>query len=197
MENRTTHSQGMAVCCRNNTSIYCHPQYECKCHEVLYSKTYSKYHNIYIFAVYRNPNANDTIFDCLLTQMSSIQSADPKASFIFCGDINAHHREWLSSRLTDSHGRSALEFANAAGLDQLINESTHTSGNILDVVMTDIPGIVEAKVTTPVGNSDHCGLAIQVTINQNIPNHSITKKVWIKSRANWDALRLKVSSDLN
>ena len=187
----------MAVFTRKNSAIYHQSKYECKCHEVLCSKIYSRYHNIYLFAVYRNPTADDAIFDCLLDQVSRIQSNDSKAAFIVCGDINAHHREWLSSRITDSHGRSALEFTNAAGLNQLINQPTHTSGNILDVVLTDVPGIVEAEVTTPIGSSDHFGLTITVSVNQKIPNHTITKKVWMKNRANWEALRLRVRNDMD
>ena len=187
----------MAIYVKKNRPIYCQPHYECKCHEILCSKIYSRFYNIYIFAVYRNPTADDTIYDCLLEQISKIQTNDPKASFIVCGDINAHHREWLSSRNTDSHGRSAFKFSTFAGLDQLITQPTHTSGNILDVVMTDVPGIVEAEITSPIGNSDHFGLSITVRVNQNIPDRTISKRIWLKNRANWDALRANAQTTIS
>ena len=37
------------------------------------------------------------ISDCLLTAMNKVQSVDTKTSFLFVGDVNAHHEEWLGS----------------------------------------------------------------------------------------------------
>ena len=33
---------------------------------------------------------------------------------------------------------------------------THIAGNRLDLVMTDVPDIVDVVVGTPLGTSDHC-----------------------------------------
>ncbi len=58
--------------------------------------------------------------------MSVIQDDDRKAAFVFVGDFNAHHREWLESvSPTDSHGRAALHFANVSGCSQLVAGPTH------------------------------------------------------------------------
>ena len=63
--------------------------------------------------------------------MAVIQENDRKAAFLFVGDFNAHHREWLNSvSPTDCHGRRALDFSTESGCDQLIHRSTHRSGNI-------------------------------------------------------------------
>ena len=32
--------------------------------------------NFYVFAVYRNPGADDSLLDCLLTAMSEVQQTD-------------------------------------------------------------------------------------------------------------------------
>ena len=45
----------------------------------------------YVFCLYRNPDLDDRIFDCLLTSMAAVQAED-------VGDLNGHHREWLVSR---------------------------------------------------------------------------------------------------
>ena len=38
--------------------------------------------------------------------MARVQSVDDKAVFVFVGDANAHHSEWLESASpTDRHGR--------------------------------------------------------------------------------------------
>ena len=181
-------AQGMAVYIRSGMPIYRQNKFECKCHEMLCFKIYSKFNNIYVFACYRNPSCDDSIYDCLLESMSTIQSLDSKASFVICGDFNAHHKDWLISRTTDSHGRSAYEFSFSSGCDQLINEPTHTSGNSLDLVFSDVPSLVSPSVGAFIGSSDHCYLNIKIEVNQHIPNCSFKKTVWLKSRANWDAL---------
>ena len=116
------------------------------------------------------------------------QSQDPKASFVICGDCNAKHREWLDSNITDMHGRSALEFCTSSACEQLITEPTHKNGNRLDLVFTDVPAIVNAKVSEFIGSSDHCAIEMVVSVNQYIPNATIEKRIWLKSRANWDAV---------
>ena len=48
----------------------------------------------------------------LIDSMVRVQSDDDKAAFVFVGDENAHHSEWLESVCpTDQHGRDALDFA--------------------------------------------------------------------------------------
>ena len=88
--------------------------------------------------------------------MSDIQAADRKSVFVFVGDVNAHYREWLHSiSATDRSGSAALDFANLSGCKQLVDKSTHHSGNCLDLLFTDVPGIVDSTVRPPLGNSDH------------------------------------------
>ena len=80
------HAQGMAVYSRSGQPLYRHKSLECNCHEILCFKVYSKFYNIYIFALYRNPNHDDSIYDCILERIAMAQSQDPKASFIIYGD---------------------------------------------------------------------------------------------------------------
>ena len=60
------------------------------------------------------------IFDCLLASMAAVQAEDLSASFLFVGDLNGHHREWLGSTTTNRYGVAAFDFANVAGCDQLV-----------------------------------------------------------------------------
>ena len=58
--------------------------------------------------------------------MSDIQELDRKSSFIFVGDLNAHHQKWLKSvSSTDCHGIAAFDIANLSGCTQLIKKPTH------------------------------------------------------------------------
>ena len=53
--------------------------------------------NLYVYSLYRNPDLDDRIFDCLLASMPAVQAEDVRASFLFVGDLNGHHQEWLGS----------------------------------------------------------------------------------------------------
>ena len=88
--------------------------------------------------------------------MASIQENDRKAAFLFVGDFNAHHREWLNSvSLTDCHRLRGIGLSTESGCYQLIQRPTHRSGNTLDLIFTDVPGVVTTNVGICIGTSDH------------------------------------------
>ena len=65
--------------------------------------------NLYVYSLYRNPDLDDWIFDCFLASMAAVQVEDVRASFLFVGDLNGHHQEWLGSTTTNSHGVAAID----------------------------------------------------------------------------------------
>ena len=81
--------------------------------------------------LYRNPDLDDPIFDCLLTSMAAV-----RGSFLFVGDLNAHHQVWLGSTTTNCHGVAAYDFATVSGCDQLVVGPTHAHGGTLEILMT-------------------------------------------------------------
>ena len=161
-------------------------KFECGCHEMMLVKICSRFNNYYIFSVYRNPDLDDSIYDCLLNSMAYIQESDPKASFVFVGDVNAHHQDWLNSvSQTNQHGRAALDFSNLTGCEQIVHSPTHVSGNCLDLLFTDAPSAVTVQVVSPLGSTDHSGLSFNIQTSFPIPDEPISRKVFLKSRANW------------
>ena len=62
-----------------------------------------------MFSLYRNPDLDDRIYDCLLTAMAAGLAADARALFLFVGDLNGRHQEWLGSTTTNRHGVAALD----------------------------------------------------------------------------------------
>ena len=46
--------------------------------------------NFYVFSLYRNPDLDDRISDCLLTAMAAVQAADARSSILFVGDLSGH-----------------------------------------------------------------------------------------------------------
>ena len=57
--------------------------------------------NLHVFSLYRNPDLDDLISYCLLTSMTVVQVEDMRASFLFVGDLNCRHQEWLGSTTTN------------------------------------------------------------------------------------------------
>ena len=182
-------SRGMAVYIREGFPAYRQSCFECSCHEVMVVRVCSRLMNYYFIALYRVHNADDSIYDCLLYAMGQIQSRDSKAAFVFVGDFNAHHQEWLQSvSRTDAHGRAAYDFSVLSGCDQLVRESTHKDGNRLDLVMTDVPEAVDVAVGAPLGTSDHSHVSMTVQLTHPRPNDCVRREVYLKQRADWTAI---------
>ena len=179
----------MAVYIRSGCSASHKAIFECGCHEVQIIKVCDKHNNFYLFSVYRNPDADDGIFDCLLVSMAAIQESDRKASFVFIGDSNAHHKEWLNSiTQTDCHGLRALDFSSESGCAQIIHNPTHRSGNCLDLIFIDTPGVVTGNVGSPIGTSDHCYVSAIIKTEHTVPDISFSRKIYLKSKADWDGI---------
>ena len=100
---------------------------------------------IYVYSLHRNPNLDGRIFYCLPASMAAVQAEDVPASFLFVGDLNGHHQEWLGSMTTNCHGVAAFDFATVSGCDQLVVSPTHARGGTLDL-MTDVPDLVGVAV---------------------------------------------------
>ena len=125
----------------------------------------------------------------MLNSYTAIQEDNRKSCFIFIGDFNAHHREWLNSvSPTDRQGIAALDFSDVVGCEQLVHGATHRSGNCLDLLLTDVGGVVEVQSNAPIGSSDHHSLACRIQLDFPIPDFTITRHVIIKSRINWDGI---------
>ena len=77
--------------------------------------------NLYVFSLYHNPDLEDRIFDCLLASMAAVQAEDVRSFFLFVGDLNGHHQEWLGSTTTNRHGVAAFDFTTVSDCDQLLS----------------------------------------------------------------------------
>ena len=110
--------------------------------------------------------------------MAAIQENDRNASFDFIGDFNAHHKEWLNSiSQTDCHGLKDLNFSSGSGCDQIIHNPTHRSGNCLDLIFTDTPGVVAGNVGNLIGTSDHSYVSAIIKTEHAVPDISFSLKI--------------------
>ena len=138
--------------------------------------------NLYVFSLYRNPDLDDRIFDCLLTSKAVVQAEDVHASFPFVGDLNVHHQEWLGSTTTKRHGVAAFDFAT------VWFRSVGCRPEQCDLLMTDVPNLVRVSVVAPIGNSDHSSLSAIISMAQAVPNLCVSRKVFLKHQVNWNTV---------
>ena len=99
----------MAAYVRDGYGAFRQPKFECGCYEVLVFSVCGTKQNFFVLSLYRNPDLEDRIYDCLLTAMAAVQAADGRASFLFVSDLNGHLQEWLGSTTTNPHGVAALD----------------------------------------------------------------------------------------
>ena len=107
--------RGLAVYVCDSFSVYRQCDYECGCCEVIVVRNCSRSHNFYVFGVDRNPDLWGKFFGSLLTTIAKLQSVSRKTSFLFVGDVSAHHEELLVSFITNLHDRAARNFASSLG----------------------------------------------------------------------------------
>ena len=84
--------------------------------------------NLHVYSHYRNPDLDAQICYCLLPSIPAVQAEDVLASFLYVGDLNGHHQEWLGSITKNLHGIAAFDFATVSGCDQLGVGPTHVCG---------------------------------------------------------------------
>ena len=148
-------ARGMAAYVRDGYVPFRQPKFECGCCEMLVFRVCGARQNFYMFSLYRNPYLDDRIYDCLLTAMAAVQAADVRALFLFVGDLNGRHQEWLGSTTTNRHGVAALDFTTVSGCNQPVIGPTHARGGTLDLLMTDVPDLSRVAVVAPLGSSVH------------------------------------------
>ena len=152
---------------------------------------YSRINNFYVYAFYCNRRHDGSLLD----STARVQSVDDKAVFDFVGDANAHPSEWLESvSPTDRHGRDDLDFYNLSGCERLVRCPTLIAGNRLDIVMTDVPDIVDVFVCTPLGPSEHCLVGCVLHVQQSVPEYNVRSTVVLKHRTNWNGVRNAIRS---
>ena len=124
------------------------------------------------------------IFCCLLASTAAVPAEDLRASFLFVGDLNGHHQEWLGCMTTNHYGVAVFNFATVCGYDQLVVGPTPARGETLILLMTDVPDLVRVAVVATIGNSDHSSLSAVVSMAQAIPNLCVSRKVFLKHQVN-------------
>ena len=72
-------ARGMAAYVQDGYGAFRQPKFECGCCEMSFFRVCGVRQNLYVYSLYRNPDLDDRIFDCLLASMAAVQAGDVQA----------------------------------------------------------------------------------------------------------------------
>ena len=74
-----------------------------------------------------------------------------------------------------------------SGCDQLVVGPSHAHGGTLDLLMTDVPDLVQVAVVAPIGNSDH---SCRQSFRWLRKGHTqcVSRKGFLKHLVNWNTV---------
>ena len=104
------------------------------------------------------------------------------------GDLKGHLQERLGSTTINRHGVAAFYFVTVPSCDLLVVGPTHARGGTLDLLMTDVPDLVQVAVVAPINNSDHSSRSAVVSMAQAVPNLCVSSKIYLKHHVNWNTV---------
>ena len=105
---------------------------------------------------------------------------------IIAGDFNIH---WNNS--DDLDASSLLEIAELYGLQQHVNDPTHVSGNVLDLIFTKLGSTIQLSVPDcSFFVSDHCFVSTRVSLARPLV---VRKKVQIRKLKSIDSVSFENS----
>ena len=170
-QDRMIQARGIAAYVRDGYGAFHKPSFEYGCCEMFVFMVCGVKQNFYVFSLYRNPDVDGRIYDCLLTSMAAVQAEDVSASIMFVGDLSDYHQGSLGSTAKNRHGSAAFTIATASGCDRLVVFPIHARGGTLDLLITDVLNLIRVAAVVPVINSDQsalsavispCGLGIRI-----------------------------------
>jgi hypothetical protein len=137
---------------------------------------------VYFYLIYRPPSSGQDSKDKICELFRSAEK-----NSVFIGDFNLPDIDWQTGAAGSRSSDAIVEAATAAGLRQLVEFPTHTRGNVLDLVTTNVPERVEnVREGERVGRSDHVVVQCELTMDRN-SNNRIKVKNW--SKAEWKSIR--------
>ena len=65
-------ARGMAAYVLNGYEVFRQHKFECGCCEMLVFRVCGMRQNLYVYSLYRNPDLDDRIYDCLVASMAAV-----------------------------------------------------------------------------------------------------------------------------
>ena len=165
--------------------------------EILWIKVKLKYRrDLLIGAYYRNDVSNESSFRSMAESLR-LACNSQNAIIVLGGDLNFPGFDWKEKRIKPNSSYIELhkDFLNLLadlGLEQLIENPTHISGNTLDLIITSHPNCFPRTEIAP-GLSDHAIVYAELLI-QPSRVRLVDRTVPQYRKADWDGLRSATST---
>jgi hypothetical protein len=135
-----------------------------------------------IVLVYQPPSAGQENTEQLCEILRQLE-----VNTILIGDINMPGIDWINNR-SDTKGRELLRTTEEEGISQLVSFPTHYKGNILDLVLTNVPDrVTSISDVGRLGKSDHVMLEVEILAGKSCEVSRRTVKSW--NKADWNSIR--------
>ena len=136
-----------------------------------------KVYDLTVFLIYRSPSSGAENLRALEELIGKVEK-----NTILIGDFNLPDLDWEKGTAS-GRTRKLLEVANDNMLEQLVKFPTHLKGNILDLVLTNVPERVhEVEEVGRLGASDH--VAILTKVGTGVKKEkNVVKYLW--GKADW------------
>jgi hypothetical protein len=139
--------------------------------------------------IYRPPSSRPET----IGQLSEL-FRDAEKNSVFFGDFNLPDINWSTGVAGSSMSRGVVEAVAEAGLQQLVDFPTHTRGNTLDLIITNIPErITNIREEARIGKSDHVTIMSELKMTSSSRTR-IRVKNWCK--ANWDGIKQGIKNTI-
>ena len=135
-------ARGIATYVRDGFGTCRQHKFKCDCSKMLVFRLCVALQNSYLCSLYCNPDQGDRIYKYLLTSMVAVQAEDVHASFLFMSDLNCHHQIWLVIGIINAHGGTP------------------------NLLMTNLPDLLQVTVISPLDDSDHWSIVQQFQLHR-------------------------------
>ena len=119
-----------------------------------------------IFGVYRPPGCDEEDISALSKFVE-----ERRDSSVIIGDVNFPAADWDTFYSPKKSEMIFIDAVVSANMTQLVEEETHAKGNILDIVLTNVPTQIESvNVDKSIDLSDHFPLEVTINLCMDIPS---------------------------
>jgi Reverse transcriptase (RNA-dependent DNA polymerase)/Endonuclease-reverse transcriptase len=142
-----------------------------------------------VMLVYRPPKYTAEVLLKLENFLNTVEERT-----VLIGDFNLPDIDWQEGMAGSNAARRILEKCDDKFLEQMVLFPTHKCGNVLDLVLTNIPEeIRNVEAAGSLGTSDHVMLAIKIAGSPDVDEDDREVFNWWK--ADWQGMRHELSSE--
>lgn len=196
-KDRDSRAGGVALFVKENLNIYGIETFDCTFTETLWVKFLTKRGSLYFGVCYcpqsvsEDAHNSDLFIDYLHGVFDHISESNA-LGFVCVGDFNAKDVRWGFTARNNALGHRLYDFVKDRGFAQMIHEPTRVtpiSESLLDLIITDIPGLFSDSGTLPRlhVSCDHCIIYGCLTLHTSSV-HNYFRSYWDTRRTDWDAL---------